>query len=265
LVVVLLILAAIAGLVIPNVAMLGRTTDMAASAKSQSDLANNMQLFFTLQKRYAQGLDSLLVDDGATGTPTAVYLPQDLDGDGLQDVGLPDSNPHLDDSLTMGTIAGGSLHARSLTRSGFDWVYDHDTTVVNSNESAVNLRDISDRSVDILVAEVITNDGSGTQSDAQLGLARRLFPATDGVMPTGSRLVAFGIGPRNTMIPKTMINSPIYPGNDGSYYGRYVAVFQVYDTGERATLAGVVDSYGRAPDYTQQQFNQSLPNDARRG
>lgn len=42
LVVVLLIIATIAGLVIPQVAMLTRSSDMAASAKTQSDLANNI-------------------------------------------------------------------------------------------------------------------------------------------------------------------------------------------------------------------------------
>ncbi|MFM7281732.1 MAG: prepilin-type N-terminal cleavage/methylation domain-containing protein [Planctomycetia bacterium] len=74
LVVVLLILAAVAGLVIPVVGGLGRTSDMAASAKTQSDLANNLQQFFLLQKRYPQGCDSLLQNPGGAGT-LALYAP----------------------------------------------------------------------------------------------------------------------------------------------------------------------------------------------
>ncbi len=55
LVVVLVIIATIAGFVIPQVSGLGRSSDMAASAKTQADLANNLQLFFVLQKRFPQG------------------------------------------------------------------------------------------------------------------------------------------------------------------------------------------------------------------
>ena len=39
----------------------------------------------------------------------------------------------------------------------------------------------------------------------------------------------------------------------------------VYASGERATLVGVSDAYGRTPDYTEQQFNESLPDGARQG
>lgn len=249
LVVVVIIIATIAGLVIPQIGMIGRSTDMAASAKNQADLANNIQLYFVLQKRYPQGLDSLL------DTAGALYGPADADGDGQQDSGLPDSGPHLDRDLVAGTLAGGSGYARSFTRSGFEFVYDHDRTVINSNNSGNTVRDVSDRSVDITVAEV--TPGSP--------VAVRLLPATAGIPETGVRLVALGIGGGNAAISKTLTNAPIYPGCDGTYYGRYVAIFKIYNSGERATLAGVVDSYGRAPDYTQQQFNESLPNGSRRG
>ncbi len=258
LVLVLIIIATLAGLIIPNIGMLGRTADMAASASNQSNLAQNIQLYFTLQKRFPLGMDSLLVSDGAA--PSAVYLPQDLDSDGNQDIGLPDSGPHLDRSLFMGTLASSSGYDRSFTRSGFEYVFDHDTTIINSNDSAVFQRALSGS---IPVAEVYTNTGS--ESADQLALARKLYPGTDGAVPSDVRLVALGIGPRHHMVPQTVLNAPIYPGCDGSYYGRYVAIFRVYASGERADLAGVVDSYGRAPDYTQQQFTESLPNNSRRG
>lgn len=101
-------------------------------------------------------------------------------------------------------------------------------------------------------------------------LARTLTPALflklapQGLLPT-ERLIALGIGPRNTALGKTILNCPIYNGCDGKYYGRYVAIFKVYASGERAVLVGVIDSYGRTPDYTQQQYNESLPDGARQG
>ena len=244
LVIVLLILAALAGLVIPAIGMLGRSTDMAVSAKTQSDLSANTQLFFVLQKRYPQGLDSLLDTTGA------IYGSDTTDAN-TQTRALPyggADGTRVEAELTVGTLTGN--YRRSFSRSGFDWVFDHDTTVTNSNNSATTQRVVS--SGDILVAEV---NPTGA-------LALKLVPQG---LQSGERLVALGFGPRNSAIGKTVTNSPIYPGCDGKYYGRYILYFKVYASGERATIVGCSDSYGRTPDYTQQQFNESLPDGGRQG
>ncbi len=271
LVLVLFILAAVAGLVIPQLSMLGRSTDMAASAKTQSDLANNLSTYFVLQKRWPLGMDSLLVTDGGGGQPTGVYTPVS-GSDGNQISGLPDSGPHLDRDLVMvnladsgqfATLPGQSYtgYARSLTRGGFEFVHDHDRSVINSNDSAkfTPTRGLV-RNSSVWVAKLAdVKDGDASTA----GLIARLMPR--GVVEDGAILVAMGIGPNTDMRSKTLTNPPIYPGCDGSYYGRYVAIFKVYANGERPTLVAVVDSYGRNPDYTQQQFTESLPNDSRRG
>lgn len=265
LVLVLSILAAVAGLVIPQVANLGRTTDMAASAKTQADLASNLQLHFVQLKRMPQGMDSLLLSDGTT--PTGVFLPQDLDGDGAQDTGLPDSGPHLDEQLAMVDLAdidgtNGTQFRRSLSRTGFDWVYDHDENVLNANDSAIYQRDISSSSGDpYLVAEIVP----------ETAIANAIFPedldsnGTGGDIPSNIRLVAVGVGPRCSLQGKTSLNAPIYPGNDSTYYGRYVAIFKVYSDGRRSQLAMTTDAYGRFPDYTIKQYNETLPEGGRRG
>lgn len=252
LVVVLMILAAIAGLVIPQVGMLGRTTDMAASAKTQADLASNLQLYFVLQKRFPQGLDSLLDTTGA------IYATDNADAN-LQTRGLPKSGSggvELSTALVPGelTNATNAEYLRSLSRAGLEFVYDHDTTVINSNNSsaATTARALTGT---FDVAE-LTETSSAT-------LVARLVP--QGIDETRERVVAFGVGPRNAAIGKTLTNAPIYPGNDGRYYGRYIAYFKIFASGERATLIGVTDCYGRAPDYTQQQFNESLPDGSRQG
>jgi prepilin-type N-terminal cleavage/methylation domain-containing protein len=282
LIIVVIILAALAGLLIPKIGMFGRSADMAASASSQSEIAKNLQQFFVLQKRFPQYMDSLCVstaeqtppitgDSDGDGYDDGLYLPRDsagnrgdnCDGDD-QVAGLPKSGPDLWKDLQIEDIgpAGGHpvrTYLRSFARSGFDYVRDHDDSIDNdANDSATFTRDVpGGKSAGDSFLCATVKDGSS--------LAEKLYPATGGTIPAGTKLVALGFGPGNTAIGKTAMQAPIYPGNDGSYYGRYVAIFQVFDSGERAVLVCVVDSYGRAPDYTQQQFNESLPNDARRG
>lgn len=248
-IVVLLIIATIAGFVIPQVAMIGRTSDMAASAKTQSDLANNIQLYFALQKRYPQGLDSLI-----TSGTAAIYASDTTDAT-TQTRGLPYSGAdgtRMQDQLQVSALtnATGAEYLRSFTRAGFELVYDHDIAVLNSNNSATVARPLTGSTQN--VAEVIPTGA----------LAAKLVP--QGLTST-QRLIALGVGPRNYAISKTMTNCPTYPGADGRYYGRYIAIFMIYGNGERATLVGVVDAYGRHPDYTQQQFNESLPDGSRQG
>lgn len=249
LVIVLLILAIVAGLVLPAISMLGRTADMAASAKTQADLANNIHMHFVLQKRYPQGFDSLITSG------TAAIYNSDTNDANTQTFGLPYAGAdgtRLQAQLTLSALTNGTgaEWARSFTRGGFDYVYDHDTTPgLNSNNSATLQRLLTASPVN--VAEV-----NGT------ALIAKLVPNG---LTAGQRLVALGIGPRNSAIGKIITNCPTYPGADGRYYGRYVAVFMIYANGERATLVAVIDSYGRHHDYTIQQFNESLPDGSRQG
>lgn len=245
LVVVLVIIATLAGLAIPVVNMLTRTSSMTASAKTQADLASNLQLFFALQKRYPQGLDSLVDTTGA------IYAADTTDGN-TQTKGLPFNGAdgtNLQAQLTVAALtnATGADYLKSFTRSGFDWVFDHNLTVVDSNLSGTSQRFLTASPVN--VAEV-----------TGAALIAKLVPA--GLTST-QRLIALGVGPRNSAISKTITNCPIYPGADGKYYGRFVAVFMIYATGERATLVSVIDSYGRHPDFTMKQVYESLPDGAR--
>lgn len=257
LLVVVVILAALAALIVPNIGMYGRSTDMAVSAKTQADVASNIQLFFVTQKRYPQGLDSLLDTTGA------VYASDTTNAD-TQTRGLPyggADGTRLQAQLTAATLtnATGAEYLRSLGRSGFDWVYDHDPSVINSNLSNTSFRG--------LTADA---NGTGNAAPASVNVAEvtgsyligKLAPQG---LKAGERIIAFGFGQKNTAIGKTSTTCPLYPGADKTYYGRYIAYFKVYASGERASLVGVSDSYGRTPDYTGQQFNESLPDGARQG
>lgn len=293
-IVVLTITAAVAGLVIPAVAMLGRSTDMAVSAASQSQLASAIQQFFVLQKRFPQGVDSLLVDgphgaDTAStqnGTPDGVYTavvnPAGHPAAGEQISGMTPSNPGVVSVLSLGTLT--SNQRRSFTRGGFDYVYDHQGLTIdgtsfavsgeqNSNNSAKYRRTLP--SSGTMPAAVIdpTKAQNLSESDGKFITLRGLVPselvhdgtAWDYVPESGSVLVAVGIGPSCRLFPTTAMNCPLYPGNDGKYYGRYIAVFKAFESGERCILVGVIDPYGRPVDYTGQQFNESLPNGGRQG
>jgi prepilin-type N-terminal cleavage/methylation domain-containing protein len=252
---VIVILATIAGLLIPQIGMIGRSSDMAASAKTQADLASNIQLYFLLQKRYPQGCDSLIT----TGTGS-IYASNTTDAN-TQTSGLPYAGAdgtRLQDQLSLAALtnAAGAEYLRSFTRAGFDYLYDHDTTAVNSNNSATTQRYVVANGASAAPSSVNVAEVTGTY------LIGKLMPQG---LQSGERLVAVGVGPRVAALSKTIANAPIYPGCDGKYYGHYVAIFKIYATGERATLAGVCDSYGRTPNYTQQQFNESLPDGGRQG
>lgn len=290
LIIVLVVLAAVAGLVIPAVGMVGRSADMAVSAKTQADLANNIQQHFVLQKRYPQGLDSLLVADGTgympylpvvevratpgtytivtgngvTGTGVVTYDVAVHDPD-KQLNGLPLAGPDLWKSLVSGTLT--SNQRRSLGRGGLDWVFDHTqttnpATVVNASNSATVRRDLpASGTMPACVVDPVGSTG--------LALLKQLVPrdfASGSYAPEpGTQVVAFGVGPQCSLLGTTSNSIPAYPGCDGKYYGRYVAYFKVFESGERAVLLGVSDAYGRLPDYTQGQFNETLPNNGRKG
>ncbi|RYD82176.1 MAG: prepilin-type N-terminal cleavage/methylation domain-containing protein [Verrucomicrobiaceae bacterium] len=269
LLVVLVIIAALAALIVPNIGMFGRSADMAVSAKTQADLAQQVQLFFVTQKRYPQGLDSLITSGG---TP-AIYAADSTSGD-TQTIGLPISGADgvkLQEVLRVTALSGEEL--RSLTRAGFDWVWDHDNAELNSNTSNTSFRALVDNIVSPgipgtataptkNVAELSDATGAVTTPAAATKLIRKLVPQG---LKSNEKIVAFGFGQKNSALGKTTTTVPLYPGADKTYYGRYILYFKIYASGERATLVGVSDSYGRTPDYTQQQFNESMPDGARQG
>jgi prepilin-type N-terminal cleavage/methylation domain-containing protein len=257
LLVVIIIIAALAALIVPNIGSFGRSTDMAVSAKTQADIANQINQFFVLQKRFPQGMDSLLDTSGA------IYA-SDTTNPETQTRGLPYGG--ADGTRLQAQISAASLtnapnaeYMRSLTRSGFDWVYDHDTAAVNSNLSNTTFRGF-----------IADANGTGNAAPTSIAVAEvtgsyLLGKLVPGGLKAGQRVVAFGFGQRCTAIGKTSTTCPLYPGTPNSYYGRYIAYFMIHASGKRATLVGVSDSYGRTPDYTGQQFNESLPDGGRQG
>lgn len=277
---VLVIIATLAGLVISQVGMLGRSADMSATAKNQQDIANQIGMYFVLQKRMPTRMDSLLHD--VAGAPTVLPLATragattgvnaENQGWGLPLGGANGTNVHAQlvasDLAALTTPAGN--FARSFTRAGFVNLVDHAAWSAggNCNDSglATTPRALGNSAGNCWVARVVTTTNGDTVPATAGAIVRQIYPHLDGALPDGVvALVAVGVGPSSSLIPDTMLSAPIYPGCDGSYYGRYIAYFAVFASGERAQLVGVSDSYGRFPNYSIQQFNESLPNNARQG
>ncbi|MES2569961.1 MAG: prepilin-type N-terminal cleavage/methylation domain-containing protein [Verrucomicrobiota bacterium] len=267
LLVVIIIIAALSALIVPNIGSFGRSTDMAVSAKTQADVANSVNQFFVLQKRFPQGLDSLLDGTGA------LYGP-DVNSADNQVRGFPYAGAdgtRLANATGVGQLQASTLgnatnaeYLRSLTRAGLDWVWDHDTAAINSNNSNTVFRSLVDNIVSPGVAgtSTVTTPVPVAELTNNGALRAKLHPTP---LKSTERIVAFGYGQNNTAIGKLSTTCPLYPGSDKTYYGRYILYFKVYASGERATLVGVSDSYGRTPDYTGQQFNESLPDGSRQG
>jgi prepilin-type N-terminal cleavage/methylation domain-containing protein len=282
LLVVIIIIAALAALVVPNVGSFGRSTDMAVSAKCQADITNNLEQFNALQGGYPQGLDSLL-----TGG-TAIYSASQSGASGIaitsdnQTTGLPFSgadNQKLERLLeplnlkALDAVPPVSTYTDSLVAAGLGWVYDHDRAIINSNLSNTTFRALKENANGINLAPTAvfvaalrpTINTATPPADAVNVTNPLLVKLVPGGVKTGQRVVAFGYGQRNTSIGVSVTTTPLYPGADKTYYGRYIVYFMVYASGKPATLLGVSDAYGRTPDYTQQQFNESLPDGGRQG
>jgi prepilin-type N-terminal cleavage/methylation domain-containing protein len=273
LLVVIIIIAALAALVVPNVGSFGRSTDMAVSAKTQADIANNIQQFNLLQKRYPQGMDSLIT----TGAAPTIY-GSDVTSADNQTRGLPyggADGTRLEAQLSIFAVpvsptveptVANPDYRRSITRAGFDWVYDHDTAVINSNLSNTTVRGLINAAAPAGPGGIaLVEPAAANYRVAQVTGAALLAKLVPQGLRAGELVIAFGYGNKSTAISKTTTTVPLYPGADKTYYGRYIVYFKIYATGERASLVGVSDSYGRTPDYTQQQFNESLPDGARQG
>lgn len=244
LVMVIMILAIVAGLAVPIVGWLRRSANYGAQANTTASLASNFEFFRTTygNNGYPDGLDSLLLASDNT-----VEIPY-VDG-GYADLFVP------------GTVTGDEFAC-------FNWlttVYDHTDTAHeglqgNPGNTATTPRAFVDG------ANVAVVDVDGTDEAAKL--LSELYPgatvdaANNTITFEGEviKLVGFGIGPNNEAIGRTMQSPPLDPRVDNSeVYGRYTAIFATYPTrkGRRAQLKAIVNAKGRTTNNALTEFWQS--------
>src|SRR5262249_5164763 len=149
-------------------------------------------------------------------------------------LGVPAGNPK---KLATTTIASPE-ELRSLNRVGLLNVHDHDATVAFKGVSAAGTATRLLAQGDTLA----TIDGTNTDGQA---IIEHCYPGSNGVVPTGKKLVVFGVGPRNKMIGDLLHVAPFYANTDqNKYYNRFLAVFEFDTTGSRAKLLGCLGADG---------------------
>ena len=259
LVVVVAIIAALAGLLVSKVDFLRRQSTMAVAADTSCDVFNNIELYLVTNSTLPNGFDSLIGTDGN-------LFP------GL--IGATDNVGALPGALTATPIAYSSTDKRlnSLVRLGMSYVNDHALTAgTNATDSGKVLRAISSGTPPAPIPSpgnwaLITTGNSIWNSVYPQNAWGNTYATTTSMVvdTTGTQvsLVALGVGPGNTMNGVTMATPPQFPGPDTNlFYYRYVALFAVYTDGRRAQLKTVIDSFGRTVDGALSNYSSAAPDD----
>lgn len=234
-VMVMFVLAILAGLLVPVTGWVRRSANYAALASNQSAVGSNIEFFRSSfgNDGYPERFDSLLLTSTG-GFPT--YLHGELSGM-LQET-----------TMNADQVA-------CLTHGSASWeVMDHDADPNageqgNPGNAAIHARVLADGED---LATIDTSAGNGAD------LAAEIYP--DGV-PTDVTLVALGVGPSNAALGNTMQAVPLDTRIDNSEtYGRFIAVFAVYSPreGRRAQLKAVLSARGRTHNSGLSEFWQSV-------
>ena len=247
----MVILAALAGMLIPRLGFIKDSADTVTSAAGSNELANNLEIYKSAVGSYPLRMDSLIKDEGSgiydrfSSTGASASVPTWLAMEDLQATTGP-----------SGT-AGGWWY--SVVRSGVLNVADHVLYTASSDPSSsgLTIRDYQLFPGDGNTAVVVTTGTTGTRILEAAGF-------TSTTLPANVKLVAFGIGPRCGLLGQTMSNVPRHSAQPQEYYGRFIAIFAAYDYGFTAAvkpmqLRCVVDSRGFPVDYRLNQYKLTAP------
>jgi prepilin-type N-terminal cleavage/methylation domain-containing protein len=235
LVVVLAILAAIAGLVIPQIDGLRRSSDKGTASHTIGAVSMNTQLYRTLKGNYPNRFDSLINDSGALYSKLSSKV-------------LP---PNALTTFDLTNNATDGLYVKSLADVGITQFMYHNETAPGPNFGQ-NLPGNSGNTESTLVvgSKVVVLDPTNVVSKSK-NMIGSIYP--DGI-PTGVKIIIVGVGQNTTSIGQTMMSAPSYQGVDANTtYNRYFLAFAAYATGKRARLIGSFDSTG---DYLTQEVDE---------
>lgn len=233
LVVVLAILAAVTMIVVPRLETLQGNANHAVGAASASDTVRYLQMFRTSGKqRMPDGWDSL------------------MNGSDMWNA----ANPGTKTKGLHGQIPSGKLLATTLTTTdvmslnsaGIYTIYNVDTSLTSARPS--DMFTLSSTLADSTpVAQINPNTSSGIKIINHIYRANlKDGAAATGTVPTGKKLIVFGLGAQNELVGKLMLEAPLYPNVDHSLiYGRNLVVFEVDGAnGSRATFKAVLGADG---------------------
>lgn len=258
LVVVIAILAVLAGLVVPRLDFLRNQAGDATAAATAADLMNMVQTYRSSTGFYP------LFDTLVTGTDIATGIFSDA-GTMVQPVTLAGPGTggfYYQSLLNAGFVntPGPSAYSMTATTTGLA------NGVSDTGNVPVDLVNLAAAGT-LTVAEVAPPTTSGA-SPYNSAIYTAAFPnfAAAGV-PIDSygqpvKLIAMGIGPNSGLGGGVMATTPmdVQPGdNPKTAYCRYLAIFAVYSDGKAAQLKMVVDHRGKTIEKRISQYNQGSP------
>ncbi|MEL6109996.1 MAG: type II secretion system protein [Planctomycetota bacterium] len=224
LVMVILILAIVAGGVSLLVGRLPTSTSVSTSAGTISQAARAVQQFRSFEGRYPSRLDLLLADHTNNGVSAA--LTPDLNANGFLDDGVP-----IGDELSV--ISSNATLVSSLRNAGISQVIELPDTnkaiVPGSNEPQTVFRDAepdnSTRVVDLIA-------GTSPEHFVVLGADAIDRLGLDG--SGTSTYVVFGLGNNCELVGETILSAPIHTRQEQGAvvdrYARFLVVFRVEGT-----------------------------------
>lgn len=234
LIVVVAILAVLAMIVLPKLDGLQGNANHAVGASSANDTARYIQTYRATKLTLPDGYDSLMSGSslwqaGYTATSTTGLHPQLCSG----------TSPKL-----LATTLSPE-EASSLTNAGILHLFNLPSTTHTSNSKRPS--DAFTQQVPVAsslpVAVVNNSNAAGMKIIDRVYRTNMTQTGSSGATPSGTRLLAVGLGPQNAMVGKLMMEAPYYPNVDQTYvYGRNLVLFEI--GGSRAIFKGVLGADG---------------------
>ncbi|MBK1680869.1 type II secretion system protein [Rhodocyclus tenuis] len=267
LLVVVAILAAIAGTATIMLQDTDRKASAAAHVAMMDELSKGIQTFRVLnQGMYPDNFDSLLGNGTATltgATPLTGFLSEDLIGDGTAGSGSIEPT-----TLTAADVAAldsvGIKNARVV-----DTTQDPNAGTEGSCATGALIQTmLKSKSTDITAQNIFKDatagNGCGFAASAPLiadGAAYR-WRASGNVRVNAAatdRLIAFGVGPDSTLFAPSTIgalsNVPVYRHVQPTEYNRFIVLWNVSTTGGQASFQAIVDGAGDTKDEELGEFD----------
>lgn len=264
LVVVIAILVILAGGLVAKLDVLQLRANKGVSASDMASISRLVQAYVVTNNHYPDGFDSL-VDVGAASPElygqslaTANTKPDVDAGQAALDPQLIDGVGTTHQKVVLSTLTAGEIN--SLGRMGITTLHDVDSTAASgfpSNRFTVARALTAGGQVAIVNSQFNRDDAgaflpaSGTDDDADAMMAS-LYPQTNGVPPSGVRVVVFGLGPRCSLIGRSGMaqNAPLYANSSDRniYYARDLVAFEVSAGGSRARFLGAFGADGDTLD-----------------
>lgn len=246
LIVVLSILALVAALAIPKMIDIYERSRSATQAYGLTDAMRMVEIYYGINHKYPDGLDTLMTDGGSAYTKLS---------------------PNLKAPRTFFTTATLTTdQVASLSAAGVGHAFLHDPALANASNSGVDRRHFgtgtghdgtTNINTFVAVDKTIGSDGMDMLVN-DFGLnPNRSATDTTYTRIMANTYIVFGLGPKSTITQNTVNEVPFLEhAASTTAYSRVILVFEVPNVGTtRAKLVGVLGPDGRTKAESAADFN----------